>query len=255
MRALRLAREDRYATAAALAEAVEKAAAVGGIAIATSRAVGAFIAALNVHARPVDLPGLPAPSSSFPPPVSARTPPPAPVVPAGDASFTPASRARARDAVPPPTSDPLPFSTTGARPNDTGSRPGARRSSARLLVGAGAITAVAATIVAVLVATSEDRQGRAGTSPAVSEEAPSVAAPSVAAPSATPSPQPPPVIEPAAQAAAVSDAGLEDAAAAPAKSAADRVEGAPRREPGRPAQGASGEKPAEKGPVYRPPEL
>jgi eukaryotic-like serine/threonine-protein kinase len=251
-RALRRAREDRYETAAALAEAVEKAAAEDGVAIATSRAVGAFIAALRLHARPVDLPGLPPPSASFPPPVSVRTPLAPAAVPASDASFTPASRAVA---VPPPTSDPLPFSTTGARPNenDTGSRAGPRRSSARLLAFVGAITAVAATVVAVLVTRSEDRQGRAGASPAASEQAPSVAPPSV-----NPSPPPPPVVEPAVQAAAndggVSDAG-ETSAPSSSASAAERVEPAPRREPGRPAQGASGGKPGEKGPVYRPPEL
>ena len=78
MRALRIKPEERWATAAAFAEALEEAAGADGVTIAPSRTVAAWIKAMDLMPAPVDLP-----KTLRPPPLPgatgvslASTPPP-----------------------------------------------------------------------------------------------------------------------------------------------------------------------------------
>jgi eukaryotic-like serine/threonine-protein kinase len=68
MRALKLSSDDRYATAAEFAEALDEAAHAAGVAVASSRAVATFIKELNAHVSPTDLPGTPLAPPSMPRP-------------------------------------------------------------------------------------------------------------------------------------------------------------------------------------------
>src|SRR5262249_32714827 len=74
-RALRPDPAERYATAADFAEATEKAAAASGVAVASLRAVAAFVTALGAPERPVSLRSSRASLASSPGPVSSRRQP------------------------------------------------------------------------------------------------------------------------------------------------------------------------------------
>src|SRR6185503_13240949 len=77
IRAVQILAEDRYATAAEFAEAVERAAAQSGIEIASARAVAAFVIELDAHERPIALPAARPLMASLPAPISTRLSPPA----------------------------------------------------------------------------------------------------------------------------------------------------------------------------------
>ncbi len=288
MRALRHDPDERFATAADFAEAVESAALSSGVGIGTPRAVASFIRELNLHAAPVDLPA-PSPSlrgASLGAPMSSR------VTPSYPSSSQSGSHPRSSSAVAIPSEASLPTmpsstaanaSMLGANDQGAAARPGAPRSWGRLVAGAGALVLAAA--VGAMLAINATHPGKgvdlwerlrdqpravdsssaalpaAKDVPGVivepsSEPLSGSSAPSGSAPAA---PAEAPLAEAAAQAppvdSAVTDAGAADGAADGAAQSAPAVT-TPRREPFRPAKGGSDGKPNQrKDPVYRPPGL
>jgi serine/threonine-protein kinase len=279
MRALRRSPDDRFATAAAFADAIEKAAEADGISVASARTVAAFITALDLHTRPVDLPAAPVTSpNSIRPPASQVTPTPARAAssalassaasPLSSRSGAPvSSRAEAAgDAALPSTTspavafplssaDPTPSSRAPALPHDASAPPEERRSSSRLL----AILGIAAALSVAAAALVMTRGDGAEPSLAANAQSPAGAQPSANAQATSAAPSQPGGEQPALDAAL--DAGVSDASSAAAQApSAPATQAAPTAaggapDPGKPAPRPNAGKPSGKGPVYRPPEL
>jgi serine/threonine-protein kinase len=254
-RALSLEPGDRYATAAAFAEALEEAARASGVTIASARGVSQFIKELNAHDSPGELPtsgplsGRSLPPSVPPPsmrsgPRSVKTPVPGGVY---DAVMAPGALAGA---------EPVPISTQkGAVITSTTQVSPAkeRRAGARALMVVAALAVGGGVGWAVLSKGGEvapqgsagDRavSAAAGTSGGAPE--PPKSAPSAPAPRDEPAAAPSPSLSPTSGAADSADAGADASAPFPAPG----VPGVPGRPAGKPLGSPAAP------PVFRPREL
>ncbi len=170
MRALSREPNERYATAADLADALEDAARIAGTPIATARAVAAAVKALAVHEPPPAIPG----------PSGVRVVPPAPV--SGSGQHAPLSGSGKRAAVPAPAPDvdesPSQSTSVGTllAPAVPLPQPSAKRSW-RLMVGVTAVIGVGLGVAAFVGTRPGDTEPAAQPpAPASAPSAPSVAA-------------------------------------------------------------------------------
>lgn len=261
MRALKREPNDRFATAADFAEAIESAADAEGQKIASGRAVAAFIDDLKAHARAVDLPepqsarGSGGSSSG-----SARAPSDRVdrAGPASDARGAPTSDATKVDKV--VTSQTPAPSTQTSMAKLTAAEPLAddRGRAKRLLIGAFAVAIVSASIAALLFGRGAPDQQK-GAEPAAANEGSSKPASSPLALSSNPRVEPAPSASATssaqASAIAIEDAGAPNAEALKAQTGAssEKPAGATKPGTGKPGQGTI--KAGSGGAVYRPPEL
>ncbi len=213
MRALRNTIEERYATAADFAEALEQAAKNAGVSIASSRELAGFVKAASVHDAAPSGRGAQSGSGA----ASSRRMGAA----ALDFSDAPASNPSATRA-------PLPSSSSSTSVGTlVAPGPEAERGRSKrwlLFAGAGAVIVL---LGAVLLTSREPGAQPSAASPAVSE----TAAASAARPSATPAPLPTPQPERSADATSSSPTSSAKASDLPKKPA---TTGAPRPSSGKP---------------------
>ena len=197
MRALQVLREERYATAAEFAEAIDEAVVSSGATIASPRAVAALVKGLGAHASPSDLlAGTSARPSLAPRPLETTPPPPGILAAPARTAVTSAESALARPS--PPLSA------------DIDALPGRSRSPGKMLTGVLAGVGLFALAVAAGWGFLGGSQSPPQSTPAIEAAAP---LPTPAAPSPEPAP-------PSSMAAALTPPPPDAPTAVPTASAA-----------------------------------